>query len=118
MDFETKSAAGYRFDPATGKWRGPPGAGQGKKGLPVIGAPAYARHPSTDILTLSYKLPGRPMRRWRPGWALPLDLFEWLANGGHVEAHNIMFERLIWVFVAMRRYGFPPLPPGRCHAAF
>ena len=110
IDFETRSEAGFFWN--GDKWVGPPGAGQGKKGLPVIAAPAYAEHPSTDILTLSYELPGfnRP-KRWRPGLPLPFDLFAWIEAGGAVEAHKVMFERLIWTHVAERRYGFPPLKP-------
>lgn len=112
IDFETKSAAGFVFDPVTGKWKGPPGAGQGKKGLRVVGANVYAEHPSTDILTLSYMLPGwGAPKRWRPGQPLPEELFAWIAAGGRVEAHKVMFERLIWHHVARPRYGFPELPP-------
>lgn len=115
IDFETKSQAGFFWDDANKKWHGPPGSAQGKKGLPVIGAAAYAEHPSTDILTLSWKLPDGRRGRWRPGQ--PLDrltpLFLWIQSGGLVEAHNVMFERLIWWFVATPRYGFPPLTPER-----
>lgn len=112
IDFETKSAAGFVWNDATGKWKGPPGAAQGRKGLGVIGTHAYAEHPSTAVLTLSYKLPGwsRP-KRWRPGLPFPQDLFDWIAAGGRVEAHNVMFERAIWTWVCGPRYGFPPLPP-------
>ena len=112
MDFETKSLAGHCFDPPLNKWAAVPGAAGGRKGLQIVGAAAYAEHPSTDILTLSYKLPvfNRP-KRWRPGQPLPLDLFEYLAAGGIVESHNAMFERLIWENVAVRKYGFPRLDP-------
>lgn len=114
IDFETKSAAGFVFDPIAGKWRGPKGAPSNRKGLGVVGSAVYAEHPSTDIVTLSYALPGWVApRRWRPGQ--PLDalqpLFAWIAAGGRVEAHNSMFERLIWTYVGTPRYGFPPVPP-------
>ncbi len=114
MDFETKSAAGFVWNDAKQKWDGPPGAAQNKKGLGVIGSAVYAEHPSTAVLTLSFKLPGdaRPTR-WRPGEPLAKlqRLFDWIAAGGRVEAHNVMFERLIWEHVCIPRYGFPPLPP-------
>lgn len=116
-DFETTSAAGYYWDSVKGKWHGPPGAAQNKKGLPVIGAAAYAAHPSTRALTLSYKIPGQPRRRWQPGKTLPQDLFDWLARGGDFEAHNVMFERLVWTLVCVPRYGFPPLDPARLHCS-
>ncbi len=119
IDFETKSEAGHIWDAVAGKWRGPPGSPQGKRGLPVIGSAVYAEHPTTDILTMSFSVP--PWRdcpagargRWRPGLPLSLlqPLFDWIAAGGRVEAHNVMFERLIWWHVAGPRYGFPRLPP-------
>lgn len=114
IDFETLSEAGFIWNEELGKWEGPPGAPQNKKGLSVIGAAVYAEHPSTDILTLSYTLPGfNAPRRWQPGQPIAIlqPLFDWIANGGRVEAHNVMFERLIWWFVAGPKYGFPPLNP-------
>jgi DNA polymerase len=112
MDFETASAVGFVWNAARGKWDGPPGAPQNKKGLPVVGSAVYAEHPSTRVLTLSWKLPGDPtVTRWRPGLPLPDRLFAWIAAGGRVRAHNVMFERLIWTLVCERLYGFPPLIP-------
>lgn len=112
LDFETFSAAGFVWNETRGKWDGPPGAPSNKKGLGVIGAAVYAEHPSTEVLTMSYELPGDAQRsRWRPGMPLPTRLFDWLANGGRLRAHNVMFERLIWTLVCVPRYGFPPLPP-------
>jgi DNA polymerase len=113
IDYETKSAAGYYWDDVAKKWHGPKGAPQGRKGLGVIGAAVYAEHPSTDVLTLSFTISGGISGRWRPGLPLSLlqPLFDWIAAGGHVEAHNVMFERLIWNRICIPRYGFPPLPP-------
>ena len=114
IDFETKSEAGFIWNEERQKWDGPPGAAQNKKGLGVIGAAVYAEHPSTDVLTLSYKLPGDiAPTRWQPGKPLALlqRLFDWIAASGRVEAHNVMFERLIWTLICVPRYGFPPLPP-------
>lgn len=121
IDWETFSAAGAVYDEEAGKWRALPGAGT-KKSISAVGAAAYAEHPSTDILTLSYRLPWWAhgvVKRWRPGLPLPQDLFDWIAAGGLVEAHNVMFERLVWWHVAMRLYGFPALPPKqlRCSMA-
>lgn len=118
LDFETFSAAGYIWNPETQKFGMPPGAR--RKGLPAINAVAYSEHPSTEVLTLSYDLlDGHGVRRWRPGQALPHDLFEHLAAGRLIEAHNAMFERLIWANVCVPRYGFPPMPfyALRCSAA-
>lgn len=112
IDFETYSEAGQVFDTEAQTWRALPGAGT-KKSISAVGAAAYAEHPSTDILTLSYRLPhwhAGQVERWRPGLPAPQALFDWIAAGGLVEAHNVMFERLVWWFVATPRYGFPPVP--------
>lgn len=126
LDFETFSTAGYEFVPPgvdpkypLGRWTGPYGDTK-KKGLGAVGSRVYAEHPFTEVLTLSYDLKdGRGKRRWRPGLPLPMDLFAYLASGGLIEAHNVMFERLIWTFVCVRKYGFPPIDPRqlRCSMA-
>lgn len=113
IDWETSSLAGYVWNEPTRKWLALPNTKH--KGLKTVNAWAYSEHPSTDILTLSYRLPaswpgGGVVRRWRPGQPLPTDLFAYLAAGGLVEAHKAMFERVIWAHVAVPRYGFPPLP--------
>lgn len=114
IDFETYSEAGAVW---SGKWQAPPGAR--KRGLPAVGAAVYAEHPSTDVLTVSYRLPGQPVQRWRPGDPPPLALWQYLADGGPIESHNAMFERLIWQHVLTPRYGWPPLNPyqQRCSMA-
>ena len=117
-DFETRSEAGLFL--RDGKYVSMHGStAKGDKGLAGVGTENYARHPTTEVLTMSYRLPGGPMRRWRPGQPLPQDLFDWLASGGLFEAHNIMFERMIWTFVCVPKYGFPPLPVAqlRCSMA-
>jgi len=113
VDFETYSEAGHVWNEAARKWHAPAGAKY--KGLRSIGAPAYTEHPTAEVLTCSYRLPpwwpgGGVTRRWRPGLPLPRDLFDYLAAGGVLEAHNAMFERLVWANVCVRRYGWPPLP--------
>lgn len=117
IDFETFSAAGCVWDADRARWTPPPGAR--KRGLPAVGAAVYAEHPSTDVLCVSYRLPGAPVQRWRPGDPDPVTLWAYLAAGGVVESHNAMFERLIWENVLTPRYGWPPLNPyqQRCSMA-
>lgn len=118
MDFETYSEAGYLWDVEERKWRGLPGAAQGKKGLPVVGMAAYAMHASTEVLTFSYNLKdGRGVRRWRPGMPNPQDLFDHLSAGKLVEAWNAGFERWIWQRVCVPKYGWPPLPVAQLRCA-
>jgi DNA polymerase len=118
IDFETYSEAGHVWDEDGQTWRAPPGAQ--KKGIAAVGALAYAEHPTTEVLTMSYRLPGDvAVSRWRPGLPNPQRLFDHIAAGGLLEAHNAMFERAIWFFVCRRRYGWPDLPPQqmRCSMA-
>jgi len=114
LDFETYSEAGYYVCPYTLKVKG---AGpQGKGGLPEVGAAAYAEHHTTEVTTLSYDLlDGRGRRRWRPGLAPPQDLLEHVAAGSPLAAWNITFEWLIWNFVCVRKYGWPPLNFEQCY---
>ncbi len=109
LDVETRSAAGFVWNAATNKWDAPKGAK--KKGLGVVGTAVYAEHPTTDLLTLTYRLPGADKKRWRPGMPPPEDLFAYARAGGPFKFHNAMFEWLIWQEVLTPRYGFPPLGP-------
>lgn len=106
MDFETYSDAGFIFDGE--KFIG---ATKNKRGLPLVGAAAYAEHPSTEILSLAYDLKdGLGGRLWLPGMPPPSDLFALVQNGGLVEAHNSGFEFFIWFYVCFSRMGWPNLP--------
>jgi len=112
IDFETYSEAGFTlgFD---GKVRGV--GPQGKGGLPVVGAPAYAEHHSTEVLVARYDLKaGAGLRQWLPTDPPPQDLLDHVKAGGMLAAWNAAFEWYIWNFVCTRRYGWPPLPLEQC----
>lgn len=124
LDFETYSEAGFVWQESTakyplGRWVAPEGAKE--PGIAAVGAPAYAEHPSTEVLTASYDLcDGRGVQRWQPGRPLPHDLFEHVQrHGAELWGHKFMFERLIWEYVCERLYGWPPCPSTvwRCSAA-
>lgn len=116
MDFETYSEAGFTIDEATGKVRGV--GPQGKGGLPVVGTPVYAEHPSTEILCLYYNLKdGKGTRGWIPCTPGPVDLIEHIRAGLPIEAHNVTFEFWIWNMVCVRRYGWPVLTMPQCYCA-
>lgn len=119
LDVEGYSEAGYVWEPDRNKWGRIPGARQ--YGLFAVGSRAYAEHPSTEVLCLGYRLPGQPRKLWSPwyGHPPPTDLFEWVLSGGLLQAHNAMFERLIWEFVCVRLWGWPPVRPDqwRCSMA-
>lgn len=116
MDFETYSEAGFVIDPVTGKVRGV--GPQGKGGLPVVGTPVYAEHPSTEVFSLAYDLKdGRGRRVWVPGSPDPVDLLAHIAAGGLIEAWNVTFEFWIWNMVMVRRFGWSILRLEQCLCA-
>lgn len=115
IDFETYSEAGYVYDYATRKWEGLLNAS--KKGLSAVGVAHYAKHPSTRILSLAYKLPNQEVRVWVPGDEI--RIFNLFIDVDYIEAWNVAFERWIWEEIAVKRHGFPPISPDkwRCAAA-
>lgn len=123
LDFETYSEAGYVWSEPSDKYplgRWVPPLGADKPGLAAVGSAVYARHPTTEVLTVSYDLcDGRGIRRWQPGQPPPQDLFDHVAAGRPLESHHAMFERDVWMEVCVVKYGWPPLPPEvqRCSMA-
>lgn len=109
LDLETYSEAGFSWNNVAQKWVKPPGLS--KKGLPGIGTPAYAEHPTCDVLCLAYDLKeGEGRRLWIPSAPmLPDDLLDHIRSGGIIEAWNAPFEVWVWNFVLVRKYHFPPL---------
>lgn len=108
MDFETYSEAGYEFDPATRKWV--PLQANERNGLEIVGAPCYAEHPSTEILSLSYDLKdGRGDRIWLPTDREPFDLLDHIRAGGLIEAWYNTFEYEIWLRICFAKMGWPQL---------
>ena len=100
IDFETRNTADSKLLKQRGAWN-------------------YSRHPATKILCLAYKLPNNPnIRYWynAPAFkaniaenAIPEDLFEYINNGGLIEAHNVFFERCIWEHCAVPALGWPAI---------
>lgn len=114
MDFETYSEAGYIIDENTGKVHSAAKTGT-KGGLPLVGTPVYAEHPSTEVLCLYYDLKdGQGRRAFIPGGPQPTDLLDFIAGGGEIEAWNITFEWWIWNMVCTKRYGWPYLQFEQC----
>lgn len=119
IDFETYSEAGFTYNKTTRKWEGLLNAS--KKGLPSVGMAVYAKHPSTRILSLAYKLPDQYIKVWVPGVnEFPTDLMVFIdIVNNFIEAWNVGFERWIWEEIAVMHYGFNPIPiiKWRCAAA-
>lgn len=117
FDFETYSNAGYEFlegqgRGGLGKWAKLEGVSSSASNpLAAVGAPAYAEHLSTEVLSLAYNLKdGMGARMWIPGMPDPVELFEYFATGGIMEAHNSGFEWFVWNFHCVPKLGWPPVP--------
>lgn len=75
------------------------------------GASRYSLDPSTDVLCLAYQIDDSPVKLWKPGDENPQDLFDAIAAGAAVWAHNVTFEIAIWQNVMVERYFWPEIPP-------
>ena len=102
IDFETYSEAGYRWDASANRWRS---LVPSKPGIASVGAWTYSAHPSTDLISLAYD-----GTVWIPGMPEPTALFDHIRKGGLCWAWNSFFEYVIWLNVAVPKYGWPNLP--------
>ncbi len=102
-----------------------------RSNLPKVGPWRYATDDSTQPLCMSYRLPHWPqgkVKTWIPNiyqefgiapTEEPTELFEWIAAGGLVEAHNAMMEKAVWRAIMMPEYLWPDIPRSqwRCSSA-
>ena len=75
--------------------------------LKAMGVYNYARHPTTEVLCMSYAYNDDPVQTWRPGEPFP-------RLNGQIRAHNAAFERLIFWHVLDKQI---PLEQFYCTAA-
>lgn len=103
--------------------------------LKVCGSWMYSRHPSTDVLVMSYNvgsIPGNTKRIYfpvpceydeiytlYPSTQIPPELLAAIQAGHLIEAHNASFEIVAWHNIFGPRYGWPaiPLRQWRCSMA-
>ncbi len=75
-----------------------------------VGAFRYAEHPSTEVMVLTWSMPGRDwVRSWQPGLPDP-EFVRWIDEEDGpviVAAHNVLFEFAVWRGVCVRKYGWP-----------
>jgi len=85
--------------------------GSGKHG---VGVRAYAEHPTTEILCVSYARGNGPIETWSPGQPIPETV---LAAAADAEcfwvAHNAAFERAILECILVPLHGWPMVPVER-----
>ena len=83
--------------------------------LVKVGTWAYSEDPTTDVICCAYGIDHEPVQTWWPGKNetddVPMDLAKAYVYDFHtVEAHNVAFERSIWMNVMTPKYGWPPVP--------
>ena len=79
--------------------------------LKQVGGRLYAKHPSTEVLLLSYSFDvGRTVHRWEYGDGPPDDLLYAVRSGYTIRAWNASFEDFIWRYVCSARMGWPAVP--------
>ena len=78
--------------------------------LVKVGTWAYSEDPTTDVICCAYGIDDRPIFTWWPGKytedTMPLQLYAALYEGDVIEAHNVAFERSIWMNVMATKYGW------------
>ena len=101
LDFETKSYAD----------------------LTKVGTWVYSEDPTTEVICACWAIDDGEVQEWWPGvmkypemdrslqdwnW-IPEDLQQALNSGDTVEAHNVAFEKSIWINIMQKRYGWPEI---------
>lgn len=78
--------------------------------LKKVGAWAYSEDPTTDVICACWGIEKEPIQEWWPDKndtdEMPSDLAKAINSGHLVEAHNVVFERSIWMNVMARKYGW------------
>lgn len=74
-----------------------------------VGAWRYAEDSTTEILCMGWKFVGTNRRgMWVPGINdFPQEVLDHIEAGGMFEAHNVQFERAVWILILHRRFGLP-----------
>lgn len=119
FDFETKGEAGFVWVPPyvdgkLGHWESPPGCSPQKRGLPAVGTRVYVEHPTFTPILLAYDLTPWYYHTavcWELGQSFDVlaPLFDHIASGGLIEAHNAEFEREVWNYFCHPKWGWPKL---------
>jgi DNA polymerase len=85
--------------------------GKGKMG---VGARAYASHPTTEVLCVSFARGNGPIETWIPGQPLSETVLDAAADlKCPWTAHHAAFERAILEHILIPRHGWPMVPVDR-----
>ena len=84
------------------------------KGKESVGARAYAEHPTTEILCVSYARGNDPVETWVPGQPIPEEMSAAAADPRcHWVAHNAAFERAMLECILVPQHGWLIVPVDR-----
>ena len=72
-----------------------------------VGAWRYAEDETTEIMCLSYKLGNGKTNLWTPALPFPQAILDHIERGGMFEAHNVQFERAVWLHKLHRKMNIP-----------
>ena len=72
-----------------------------------VGAWRYAEDWTTEILCMSWNIGDGKTGLWIPGIPFPQEVLDHIEAGGVFEAHNVQFERAIWLFILRPQFDIP-----------
>lgn len=81
--------------------------------LKATGVYPYAEHPHTDVWCMAWAFNDEAPALWRPGQDLPDRIVQHVHAGGEVRAWNAQFERIMWNWCCVPKYGWPTLTIGQ-----
>lgn len=72
-----------------------------------VGAWRYAEDFTTEILCMAWKIGEGKTGLWIPGLPFPQEVIDHVLAGGIFEAHNVQFERAIWLLILRPQFNIP-----------
>ena len=82
-----------------------------------VGAWRYAEDWTTEIMCMSWNIGNGKTGLWVPWLEFPPEVLKHIEQGGLFEAHNVQFERAIWMFILRPQYNVPMPKKWRCTLA-
>jgi DNA polymerase len=73
-----------------------------------VGAWRYAEDWTTEVMCMAWKIIGTDKRGlWKWGEPFPQEVLDHIEAGGAFEAHNVQFERSIWMMILNKQLDIP-----------
>jgi hypothetical protein len=78
--------------------------------LRLSGAWCYGANSATEVVTLTYRLPGEERRVWVPALGRCDLLADLAADPAAIFVCHAGFEQAVWQYIMVERHGFAPIP--------